>query len=356
MFETIHRRAMRWTMTDGQFLEEIASLGSDDANARRLAAGQLWELDCATLKDIAARIGGPLIPEIVRIIKKQALDGDDRELPLILLGSTGPEALPAILELVNDPDDPVREDALDALTRVGPEAESAIPMLARVFREEPYLAPSAARALAAIADRCHKTPQGVVAAMSPLRDALKEDDRTLRDIVVHAMEFMLNKEGPALLALRNALNEHFERSRLRVSRGLTPYPDKKSRYDIDPYGPPELARIRRWLAKDFDLGNDAECRCRLDAARNLWRFGRDAEAAIPLLVNILSRNKRTRQDVINVFSELGSAASAALPALNEIRMEAKGDLRDAVVAAIEAIQPHVGRTPQDRGAALPGAD
>jgi hypothetical protein len=34
-------------------------------------------------------------------------------------------------------------------------------------------------------------------------------------------------------------------------------------------------------------------------------------------------------------------------------MEAKGDLRDAAAAAIEAMQRHVGRNPQDRGAALP---
>jgi tetratricopeptide (TPR) repeat protein len=90
----------------------------------------------ASLKEATqafADLGAAGIPILIETLRDA--DPEARARATDVLGALGKEAVPALVRAVNDDDDHVREGALRALNRVGPDAEEAIPALIAALQE-----------------------------------------------------------------------------------------------------------------------------------------------------------------------------------------------------------------------------
>ena len=90
-----------------------------------------------TVADALARIGADAVPELV-----QTLEDPDAEVrmyaarSLSMMGPTAQSAVPALVKHLHDSDDRVRRTSARALGQIGPAAKSAVPELIQLLRDE----------------------------------------------------------------------------------------------------------------------------------------------------------------------------------------------------------------------------
>ncbi|MFH8369848.1 hypothetical protein [Streptomyces sp. NPDC018031] len=168
-----------------------------------------------------------------------------------------------ILRASRDESTPELGDALRALTRLGAPAREALPELRRLLREgEPRHRTDVAEAVWSAGGE----PETVLPVLA---EGLSADHWSPR----HDALRVIGRMGPAAAPLLPELR------RLAAS--------------------PEA--VGGWVAGAFAVA--------------VWQAGRDAEAAMPLLLHAWSAHRDNRPDVAGVWERMGSAASAAVPLL-----------------------------------------
>ncbi len=163
----------------------IAALMDPDRAVRHAAA---WAL--GTVGPEAQ----PAILDLVVILR--ADQGTSRLSAFAALQSIGAPAVPVLLEFVNDPDPALRRGATEAIGRVGPAAKAAMPaLLARLDDPVREVRSAVARALAGIGTE----------AIDPLIRALRHRDPRVRGTSARALAYMRDKASPAIPVLIDAL-------------------------------------------------------------------------------------------------------------------------------------------------------
>ncbi|MEU5876865.1 HEAT repeat domain-containing protein [Spirillospora sp. NPDC047279] len=201
-----------------------------------------------------------LIPLMARRLGDMSRpDGfDSRRIGLVAaLRDLGPLAAPAVPDLIGLlREDPRSGEAIQALGRIGPAARPALPLVRDLLRDE-RVGTAAARCLWEI-------DGDVDTALPVLRACLATDGREREAAAA------LGAMGEAAAAAADDLR-------------------------------PLIAEGPLWV--------------RLDAAVALWRITGDAEAALPVLLDLWEPNPYVRSDIAVAFGEMGPAAGAALPLL-----------------------------------------
>ncbi|HZY84754.1 MAG TPA: HEAT repeat domain-containing protein [Gemmataceae bacterium] len=106
------------------------------------------------------------------------------------------------VKALNDPDAAARARAAHSLGAIGPEAEVAVPELARVLRQDPDPGPRVEAAMALT-----KMRPASRAAVPALTEALADEDRQVRMNVVIALSGLGEAARPAIPALIRAMQD-----------------------------------------------------------------------------------------------------------------------------------------------------
>lgn len=125
------------------------------------------------------------------------------------LADLGPESLPYLLKAMDDQDAGVQMMAIDSLPRVGIAAETAVQKIAEFLdNSNANLAQASAVSLAQIA--VNSADPGTSLAMKMLLNASKSKDAALRRAIVSAFESVgdkISKIAPAIHALKEATQD-----------------------------------------------------------------------------------------------------------------------------------------------------
>ena len=199
---------------------------------------------------------------------------------------------PVIQHHINDLEDEdhnVRRAAAEALWKLGPEAEPAIPELIEALssEEDGDVSGRARRALVAIGEP----------SVEPLVGALRSDDQGARTQAAYALAQMRDKAKAARPALIELLKDKGYTGNWRLEQAIT-----GQGKDVIPD-----------LVKAMD---DPDFVVRVRVAGVLSRFGQDGKAAVPVLIEALDHEDATiRRSAVFYLTEMGQAADPALPRL-----------------------------------------
>lgn len=189
----------------GAVSELAAALSDPDERVRSNAAGALRTLgaEAAPALDELRRLmdsGGEVMILAINIIEE--------------MGETAAPAIPAIANLLEDPDPEVRRHAADALEELGVVASSAVPALTLAVADEDENV--RANAIDALAE------MGVeaTAAVPVLIDATRDDDDDIRTRAIHALGRIGAGASAAVPALIDALADEDEDVRVGAATVL----------------------------------------------------------------------------------------------------------------------------------------
>ncbi len=243
---------------------------------------------------------GPLASEAVPVLL-QALDDEDEEVRDNVI-----EALPkiehsyevvlALMEIAIDATNESRWKAVEALSFLGPDAIDAVPALLGIMRhEDDELNIGVAMALASI------DPDGLhgVDELKVIRDGVNAYMRVQAAKILYHLG--VEKEL-AVDTLLETIHDPGEWVRMKSAWAF---------YDIDP----EPRIIKALIEALYDYGEWSTSA----AVITLSSYGKDAEVAIPHLIEMLSRlDPYSLDNVIQTLGEFGQLASNALPGLRDI--------------------------------------
>jgi HEAT repeat protein len=229
----------------------------------------------------------------VRMVAAEALDA---------IGSKAgaPEALAAVLPLVNDPDDAVRRFATSAIREFGPQAREAVPLLRKALSDSSAdVRGNAASALGVMASEAGQAAPELVSA---LRDTSEEVRRRAAEA--------LGCIGPSAHDAVPALLRSFHDSSSTVRRAAIQAVAK-----IAPESPDVVAAMVGAL-------KDAEHDVRGEAIVALEGIGPKAAPAVPALIEILSGPEiYLRVWAADTLAAIGPDARAAVPRLRQMLTE-----------------------------------
>jgi len=218
-----------------------------------------------------------------------------------------------------------RRAALEALGRIGPGAEDAIPALARAMPEA-----GAPEALASI---------GPV-AVPALIESLRSSDRATREAAMRALARIGPAARDAVPLVAGLLPDPQAMETLGAIGGFEPLiGELKARPDVRLVGP--LVRVGEPAVPSLTaLLHDDDPRVRRLATQTLGAIRAKAAAAVPELIRSLDDPDRSmRQRAMRSLGDIGPAAKDAAPAL--ARLVEQGDYGDAYTAlhALSALGP-----------------
>lgn len=219
---------------DDQLVQNIKRLRSKDESVRLTAARRLGDLGPQAVEAVPAlvntmedadnevalaacealkRIGSVSIPQLLKFMGNTQEKEKFRWYAAEALADLGPDSLPHLMQAMDDQDLAVRMMAVDSLPRVGIVAEQAIPKLKELLRDDSNLSHSAVVSLAQIAALQAKAGSQSPPALNVLLEALKTGQPVLRGRIVAALEFMGDKIALALPALKEATQDQDEEVR-----------------------------------------------------------------------------------------------------------------------------------------------
>jgi HEAT repeat protein len=311
----------------------VEMLGSRDSELRTFAAQALPRV---------GREDGALAGPLLEACRKTRSKSFRKDL-IWALGSLGKgspaAAVPALVELLQDPDWVTQDWAVRELNAVDPGNPLILPALARVAAQD-----YPARQLSA--KDFNEFGPGLVADLGRL---LRREEADQRLGAVLVLGYLRKQAISAAPLLRRALGDEDGRVRLEAARAL---------WEVTEHGEAAVGALRG-LVK----GKDADLRRR--AARLLGEMRAAARDAAPDLIACLkSPDRQLALTAVGSLGHIGKVAPAAVPALLEL---ARGDdpfLRCAAVESLSAFgreaRPAVPRllrllwevpTPRDREAA-----
>lgn len=271
-------------------------------------------------------------------------------------GLGGESTVSELVDVLNEDRSPYRRMlAVEALERMGPDAKDAVPALIEAL-DDPgvfgrFTVPNAL---------AHIGP----AAVPAVEQALREHGRSpVRSGCAKALGFMGPVASEAVPALQKALHDADPDVRMAASESLGRLghknaSDRTAMLEESASGSDKSLKGRA-IRELGQIGpsaksanailraalDDPEPGIRLDAANSLWRTDRDAEHVVPVLAELLEVPTEYRYRV-NVpataayyLGKMGPAAEAAVPALINALQHPKESVRTRVAEALGHIGP-----------------
>jgi HEAT repeat protein len=240
------------------------------------------------------------------------------------LGKSAPEAIPALLQALDDPDNHVRDRATVALWNMGPLARIAVPKLMEILKDKQ--AGEDLRWSAAIA--FGYVGPDAAPAIPLLLKVLRTESPNLRNGAANALGDIGRNEKEVVPALIQAL-KHRDPRVSGAAAGALGRIGKEPSSSI-----PALVEMLRDNERYQGSNDPREC-----ALYALGKFGPLAQAGIPVIMRIVRDNREDdliRRRAIKTLEEMGPAAKEAVPALRAL-IEAKY-LSGEAARALEAIE------------------
>jgi HEAT repeat protein len=271
----------------------IRNLKDNNALLRRRAAAAL-----ATYGPEAKEAIPPLI---------ETLDDQDADVSLVAVNalvSIGNEAQPALVKALHHSKPRVRAGAWSALTRMGPAAKTVLPDVLAILsnpKEESLARQSAARAVAAIGMEASD-------AIPALLDALKDADDPLRNAAALALPAIGPENGGVVKGLAAALRDaKFPQGELGAAQALRSL-GPRARNAI-----PDLMAVSENATYTTDV--------RAAAVYSFAEMGVEARPAVKRLAGLLrdgGQPEKLRIAVAQTLGLLRTEGKPALAALNEV--------------------------------------
>ncbi|MGA2264541.1 MAG: HEAT repeat domain-containing protein [Acidobacteriota bacterium] len=285
----------------------IKDLKSNDLGVRRLAA-----------KEMAS---APMIPaEAIPALLQSIADSDDVVglQSAIALVNAGTRALPELDRALQSPDGQVRKRTAEAFSRAALIDPKVWPILIGAFRDTNI----DVRWYSA-----HALGHQGAAALPLLVPTLKDADPRLRRGAGEALEYMGSAARPAVPDLLRILQDPDLSVQLQGALALAA---------IDP-GQAKAVPILIKAASGSFAENDETSR----AIFSLGSFGRLAEPAIPLLLNLLSGAQRasTRSIAAGVLGKIQALSDSELETMARALKDSDRSVRAAVARALGMLAP-----------------
>ncbi|MBL8797442.1 MAG: HEAT repeat domain-containing protein [Planctomycetia bacterium] len=269
------------------------------------------------------------------------------------LGQIGPKAepvAPALLELLDDPDETVRCQAARALGKIGANDTASVAALRKLLQgPSPPIKAAAAQALGAFAAAAQPAVPALVKltldadqtvreaaaqsiarvgaldepAMNDLVQGLASSDNMVRAYTAEALGIIGEAAREAAPALVAALQHSSDRVRAKAAEALGRMGEAAAHVAV-----PGLMQALR--------GPDSWVSAL--AAEALGEMGEAADRAVPALVRSLRhRNPTVRANAAAALAKLGDSALPALPALEAGLADPDGAVRSQLLRALGAI-------------------
>ncbi|MBI3462390.1 MAG: HEAT repeat domain-containing protein [Planctomycetes bacterium] len=263
-----------------------------------------------------AQFGEEAVPQLIQALENEnpkVRAGAARVLGLI--GDKAKAAEPTLIEALDDTDHEVRVSAATALSQIGADSKSAVPKITQLFRQaiendwhrNAYDAEMLAAALGRFGPAAKE-------ALPVLINALENRFRLLDEAVVALLQI-----GPDGLPPVIKLLSHEDQGRRSFAAAALG--------SIGPKAKPAVPALIRALEDEY-YG------VRLDAAETLGKIGPEAKAAVPGLITLLKHEYvGVRYRAIVALGKIGPDAKAAVPALiDRFKTDEPGNSKAAVEA------------------------
>ena len=261
--------------------------------------------------------GDRIVPAVIETLKNEKT----RYWGLLLLHELGPkakDAVPTLVEVLDDKRPEVRMEVLMAIAAIGPDAKVAAPAVVAALKDENQAVRRAA-ALAAgrIGPACR-------AATPILREGYTKADEFHKNICIWALA-KIRTDKPAyrdtaVKKLLIALRSKDRQIQAAAGRGLV---------DLQ-LNPEETQQMVAVLSKVLQNGEES---AKLEAAQGLSAIG---EPAIPGLIHGL-KHESVQVPVCAVLGRMGPKAKAAIPGMLWVVENGKPEARREALMALAAI-------------------
>lgn len=308
------------------------------------------------------------VPGLVRDLSSaQALTREQAAEALGKLGPAAADAVPALARAMSDQEPRVQYEALLALGRLGPAAAAAVPDLkAIVENPQSNLRLGAIEALGAIGGEAHPATDALIAIA-------KGDNRALTTAAVLALVRIHPGRKAELDRAVPVLMESLKSSEIHIRNDAI-----AALSEIGPAAVPSLAEAVKNHSKDVSTATRAASALAMtggfaaaavpaltdalsstdeamqqQAARALAAIGRPAEAAVPKLIGLLSSSRGgVRATAADALGQFGATGAAAVPNLAKLLKDSDDNVRREAVEALGRIGPAASSAVPDLVAAL----
>jgi HEAT repeat protein len=290
------------------------------AVAARLQAGDRW---CA---NVLVAIAGPeataAIPTLIHVLVYSAKCNDIPQCDWAAqnLAQIGQASAPAVIDLLKDPNAPVRARAVRCLAALGAKSsKEALPALLGALKDaDPGVRIQAAEGLGGFKSRA-------IEASAALKLALRDSNLGVRLAASSSLIAVCGPEAQdALPVLKAALGDGDVAVRRKAAEALA---------ELGP-AVTNAAPILQAVLQDKDA------RARIVAAEALLKAkALSAKDALPVLLSALKdQDPWTRQHAAMSLGLLGAAAKEAIPALTPALQDPTAEVRSAAAEALKHIQ------------------
>ena len=198
--------------------QHLGNLGSRAVEAIPALVNAMEDADVEVALAVCAalkQIGNPGIPYLLKFMRNAQEKEKIRWYAAEALADLGPESLPHLLKAMDDQDVGVRMMAIDSIPRLGFAAESAVPRIEKFLSENNVnIIKSSTISLAQIA--MQSADPSTSLAMRTLLNSVKSENVDLRRAVVSAIEYLGDKIAgldPILHTLKEASQDRDEEVR-----------------------------------------------------------------------------------------------------------------------------------------------
>ncbi len=318
-----------------------------DPNVRRDAGERLTDfcIDKETLGEESCY----LIPFLIQAMKDE--NEDVRHYAVCAcrpIKSNNPEFIQALIERLDDPVMHIRNNAADMLASIGPEAEAAAPAMLRLLQDpendQRYMVSYALQ-------RIQAKPEVVVPVL--VNNFIRNKDNSIWNSLIHYGK-SLKPYIPQFISILESEDRKRWRSAACILGAIGP--DAK---DAIPALIRALNNEDKWIRRDMaqalgnigpaaaqaipaliKLLNDEDEHVRNQVAASLGKMGEKAESAVPALIELLKDDvENVRMAAITALAEVGEKAQQALPALYKSLEDKENSIRHAAARTIAKIAP-----------------
>ncbi len=215
------------------------------------------------------------------------------------MATIGEPSVPLAINLIRDANPKLNAIGVQLLTRLGPTAKAAVPILLEMFhRSERSIREHAAQALAAVGK----------SAIEPLTRALRDRDPKVRGGAAFALELMGEQAAPAITALIAALAAHETADDPRSHESAAADPELNSHQPrpsgyqtaLAAIGPACVPALLRQL-------DSSDLPVRTQAVRTIGLLGEGGNAAVPRLIGLLG-HADIRAEAVRALGNIGPPA------------------------------------------------
>ena len=235
------------------------------------------------------------------------------------LGPGGQQALPALLQTIQDDDAVLRKAATTAIGVVGVDDRSVLQVLIELL-EDPN---EEVRTVAIVAIESHGSSKSSSAALSALTRCLSDESEVVRIYSAIAIGKIGADSQLALSVVVEAVKSPNRSLRIGALLALA---------ELEPDTEGVITAIASALF-------DGDGSVRLTATQILASLGTDAAAAVPALIQTLDDDRMdVQQWAVYALGQIGPNAEAAIPYLEAMLESQDVDLQDIAKVALDSIR------------------